>query len=207
MLTYKDLTSASSSDPSKSVAEVALARMRDTQKPMPPSQLATADQTSAFETWIAAGMPQGTCATAAPAPVANTPAVCTSKKTWTRGDHGSSSMHPGGACITCHTADNGPSYTIAGTLYPTAHEPDDCNGYGTGDTKISVTDATGRTITVTPNSAGNFYSRSSLKPPFKVQVVAGANVRAMNGTVTTGDCNSCHTEAGAQSAPGRIMVP
>ena len=32
----------------------------------------------------------------------DTPTVCTSGTMWTRGDRGSASMHPGGACITCH---------------------------------------------------------------------------------------------------------
>jgi predicted CXXCH cytochrome family protein len=29
----------------------------------------------------------------------------------------------------------------------------------------------------------------------------------MVGTVTSGDCNGCHTAAGAQNAPGRILAP
>jgi predicted CXXCH cytochrome family protein len=29
----------------------------------------------------------------------------------------------------------------------------------------------------------------------------------MSGAVTAGDCNSCHTEQGANGAPGRIMAP
>jgi predicted CXXCH cytochrome family protein len=29
----------------------------------------------------------------------------------------------------------------------------------------------------------------------------------MVGKVTSGDCNSCHTTAGANGAPGRILVP
>jgi predicted CXXCH cytochrome family protein len=29
----------------------------------------------------------------------------------------------------------------------------------------------------------------------------------MNGTVNSGDCNGCHTVAGANGAPGRILAP
>ena len=47
---------------------------------------------------------------------------------WTGGNRGSADMNPGRACITCHSTMNGPSLTIAGTVYPTAHEPDLCNG-------------------------------------------------------------------------------
>src|SRR5881394_2595263 len=37
----------------------------------------------------------------------DTPTVCTSKQNWTRGDRGSSQMHPGDACIACHTTRGG----------------------------------------------------------------------------------------------------
>ena len=40
-----------------------------------------------------------------------------------------------------------------------------------------------------------------------VYVTRGAARRAMVGTVTNGDCNSCHTAAGANAAPGRILAP
>ena len=42
---------------------------------------------------------------------------------WTRGNHGSPDMNPGRACIACHTTDDGPALTIAGTVYPTASKP------------------------------------------------------------------------------------
>jgi predicted CXXCH cytochrome family protein len=29
----------------------------------------------------------------------------------------------------------------------------------------------------------------------------------MIGAITNGDCDSCHTESGTMSAPGRIMLP
>jgi hypothetical protein len=58
----------------------------------------------------------------------NAAATCTSGKTWTLGDRGSSLMHPGDTCITCHTANGGPDFTIAGTVFPSGHEPTNCNG-------------------------------------------------------------------------------
>jgi hypothetical protein len=203
MLTYEELTAPSTSDPAKSVVAVSVERMRDSQKPMPPSALPSPDQVSAIEAWVAAGMPKGTCATVTPTSTATV--VCTSNKTWTRGNRGSSSMHPGVACNACHESGEGPIFTVAGTLFPTVREPDDC--YGTSSAKIVVTDATGRSITLAPNSAGNFSSRASMSPPYQVKVVSGSKVRAMNGSVQTGDCNTCHTQDGAQGAPGRIMTP
>lgn len=135
-----------------------------------------------------------------------TPVVCTSGTKWTRGDRGSQSMHPGVACIDCHDKNFGPTLTIAGTVYPTAHEPDDCNGVN-GTVKIVITDANNKTFTLTANSAGNFYTQSDIAMPFKAKVVSGTKERAMTASQTTGDCNSCHTVAGTQDAPGRIMAP
>ena len=132
--------------------------------------------------------------------------VCTSMKTWTQGDSGSSLMHPGRACITCHASRGAPTFTIAGTLFPTAHEPDDCDG-ASGSARVVIVDAKGVTLTLTPNSAGNFYSSTAITKPYKASIVDGQNVRAMGGAQTTGDCNSCHTVAGANGAPGRIMTP
>jgi hypothetical protein len=58
------------------------------------------------------------------------------------------------------------------------------------------------------NNAGNFLLQSgTLKPPFKAMVINGAKTRAMSGSVTSGDCNSCHTQTGKNGAPGRIIAP
>jgi hypothetical protein len=121
-------------------------------------------------------------------------------------------MEPGQACISCHARSGGeaPTFVIAGTLYPTGHEPDNCNGASGSTTgaKIVVTGSNGNTVSLTPNGAGNFYSSTSLPGPYKAKVVNGAGVeRVMSGTASTGDCNSCHTQNGASAAPGRITLP
>jgi cytochrome c553 len=120
-------------------------------------------------------------------------------------------MHPGTACVECHAASHeGPSYAVAGTLYPTWHEPDDCDGidpsYGA---KIIITDANGTEFPLAVNSAGNFMlgSNANLVLPYRAKVVYGDLERAMLTAQTTPDCNACHTERGAQSAPGRILLP
>jgi hypothetical protein len=141
----------------------------------------------------------------------DTSLVCTSNQQWTHGDSGSPNMHPGRACITCHdTRDDAPSFRIAGTVYPTVHEPDDCNGASsTGGAKVVVTDANGTIVTLTPNAAGNFYdpSRASLVLPYHAKVVRNGLERSMSDAQTIGDCNSCHTVDGANGAPGRIVLP
>jgi mono/diheme cytochrome c family protein len=115
-------------------------------------------------------------------------------------------MDPGQACITCHTIKKGPAFKIAGTIYPTAHEPDDCYGIG-GPLNVIVTDANGTVTTIKVGASGNFSSRAAIVPPFHVKVTDGVKERAMAGALTAGDCNSCHTEQGLNGAPGRIVAP
>jgi hypothetical protein len=144
------------------------------------------------------------------ASIYDTESVCTSGTQWTRGERGSALMKPGGACIQCHDTENeGPSYSAAGTVYKTAHEPDDCNGSSSTSIKVVITGADNVTQTATVNAAGNFYFRSAIKMPYKAKVVFGTKSRAMSGAQKDGDCNKCHTESGLakEKAPGRVMAP
>ena len=43
--------------------------------------------------------------------------------------------------------------------------------------------------------------------PFTAKVTHQGRERAMTTTQTSGDCNGCHTQAGANGAPGRITLP
>lgn len=136
----------------------------------------------------------------------NAAAKCTSNKTWTGGDRGSQLMHPGGACITCHKTDRrAPTLTIAGTVFPSGHEPDDCNG--AAGAKVVITDANGKVTTLTTNTAGNFYATAAIAMPFTAKVTFNGKERAMVASQTDGNCNSCHTQNGANNAPGRITLP
>jgi len=117
-------------------------------------------------------------------------------------------MNPGMACIKCHAGGEGPGFSIAGTLYPTIHEPDRCNGADAGGgAQVIITGADGQTLALSPNTAGNFYSKTSVAKPYRAKVVTAAGQREMAAAQTSGDCNSCHTEAGTNGAPGRIMLP
>src|SRR5579859_7172318 len=95
LVSSSDLMAPGVTDPSRRVADLCVARMKDPQKPMPPVPAvpASASEIAAFETWIAAGAPP-TCATggsggaggAGPAtPDAGVlqPVVCTSNQHWT----------------------------------------------------------------------------------------------------------------------------
>lgn len=189
--------------------------MRDEKKPMPPSSIASPEAIAVLEKWIADGMPKGTCSAGAAVDY-SAPAVCTSKRKWTRGDHGSEDMHPGDACIACHEESHEREariYTVAGTVYPTAHEPTDCSGID-GDeakTKVVITDAAGKTFSIPVNGAGNFMDARSMKKPLRAKVVQGEKVYEMQAPVEDGDCNGCHTAEGEDGSPdrprGRIVLP
>lgn len=190
------------------VADVALARMRDAENPMPPSGMLDEATIAVFEAWVSADTPVDECATGFEDPY-DTPTVCSSGKTWTGGNEESPSMRPGHACISCHTREGeGPRFTFAGTVFPTAHEPNDCKGYGGGDAVLVIVDADGaeHEIRIT-NGSGNFGVSLSVPLPYAAKLRYDGRERAMKTAQTSGDCNSCHTEDGDDDAPGRVMLP
>jgi hypothetical protein len=118
-------------------------------------------------------------------------------------------MAPGTACVACHLGIGKPLY-IAGTVYPAnaPHDADLCLGV-TG-VQVEIVDANGGKHLYDVNSSGNFVDQSPLElwpSPWTVATVKGSARRPMIGTVTSGDCNACHTAAGAQDAPGRVLAP
>jgi hypothetical protein len=242
LVTYQNLTSPSKSDPTRSEAEVAVARMQNTTLPMPPKPgtPATAAEVGTLQAWIAAGYPMGSCGggaagggqtagqvgadggvmdggpgagnagggagTAAGGDVFAVAPICTSKA-MTRGGEGPT-MDPGMACISCHSRGEGPRFAIAGTVYPTAHEPDNCNGAsGSKGIEVVITGADGKSITLTPNAVGNFSSSGQVATPYQAKLVYMGRERLMVAAQTSGDCNSCHTQSGANAAPGRLVLP
>ena len=75
-----------------------------------------------------------------------------------------------------------------------------------------ITDATGVSVALTVNSAGNFFSGKALKKPLHAKVQRGDQVYEMGGEIKDGDCNTCHTEGGradegVEYPRGRIVVP
>jgi hypothetical protein len=144
----------------------------------------------------------------------DTPVMCSSNTYYVVGND--ASMQPGKACETCHVllgAATGHTFDVSGTVYPTAHEPDECNGANVTGAQVIITDGNGMDFPLSVNSVGNFYHDDLLgfvafKLPLKARVTYNGKTRAMLSSLpTTGDCNSCHTESGAMNAPGRIMLP
>jgi hypothetical protein len=149
----------------------------------------------------AGGPNAGTGGTAATGAGGVAASVCTSRTTYSGGN--GPTMRPGANCRSCH------GFTVSGTIYPTAHEPTNCNGVnGSTGTRVVITGANGQTLTLTPSAAGNFYSNTQLGGSFMARVTTTAGgTRSMLQMQTSGDCNSCHTQNGANGAPGRIMAP
>lgn len=217
LVTYANLTAPSAADPAQTVLQRCIARITAASSPMPPAPRAPvpAAELAVLQAWAASGAPMESCDVdggalpdAGPNPY-DTPTVCSSGTNWLWGYEGSSLMMPGGACISCHArSGEGPSYTLAGTVYPTAHEPDSCNGVvGAGGAVVVITDAAGVEYRLTPNIVGNFTSRTRIRLPYVARVEYQGRTREMIAPQTNGDCNVCHTLAGAFGAPGRIMLP
>ena len=225
LTSYAALSAPSKTDPTRTNAELAVARVQNATMPMPPAPLmrTTAAEIATLQPGGAAGTPMGAGGGGADGgpdagipvidPFASAP-ICASNRMWSSGNRGSSSMNPGLACISCHSSGHDPRYAIAGTLYPTAHEPGLCDGVngGTIGVQIVIVGANGQSVTVTPNAAGNFYWSGSLAAPYKAKVVYMGRERAMIEAQTSGDCNNCHTQDGAMpsstmKAPGRILLP
>lgn len=142
--------------------------------------------------------------------------ACVSGTYWGRGDYGDNLMHPGRACITCHSERRrGPVFTVAGTIYSEFNEENECNGNaGPAEARneVEVTDSTGEPFFIIANSAGNFYTTHRFQMPFRRVRVRGANGRIaeMGSAPPHGDCNSCHTREGTSTAtgmaPGRVVL-
>jgi hypothetical protein len=225
LATYDAFMRPSKSDPSRTVGDVSRARITATvltlRMPPAPADPLPAAELQTLQSWFDAGMPAADCANggAPPAPAPDpfaVPAKCTSGTMWTRGNNGSGQMQPGEACIACHSTGEGPRFAFGGTLYPSGHEPSQCDGLDGTRTaaQVVVVDAAGRSFTANVNAAGNFYSagRITVTPPLHAKVVYMGRERVMASAVTSGDCNACHTQGGAMGAgvlkaPGRVLLP
>lgn len=154
------------------------------------------------------------CASEPPRSIPDGGPLCARGEYWTRGDHGDNAMHPGRACIACHTGRRrGPVFTVAGTIFNAPHEEDDCFG-NAGDprtgqrTWVEVVDQSRRPFVIEPNPSGNFYTTRPFRLPLvRVRVISPSGRYAQMDAPPSGDCNACHTREGRSGAPGRIVAP
>lgn len=220
LVTYADLVAPSLSDPTKSFAQVSAARMTDTVSPMPPksANAASAMDIQVFQAWVQSGAPMGACGTGAGGgPTAPPPEACSSTSKGTTGE--SATMNPGQPCMSCHVPGGEAAekaFAFGGTVYPKGHNMmNQCNGINgqTGSlagASVVVTDSNGKVFKVSVGPNGNFYryATSTFVPPYSAELAMADGTTNKMGTMqTSGDCNSCHTDTGANGAPGRIWTP
>jgi len=114
---------------------------------------------------------------------------------------GGGEHNPGQACIACHEIDDGPRFTLAGTLYDSAAGTAPIAG-----ATILVTDAAGTTAELVTQANGNFWTSEPLVFPVQVSASRCPDTAPMVGAVAApGDCNAggCHA---AGSATGRVHL-
>jgi len=113
-------------------------------------------------------------------------------------------MQPGQDCLRCHGPNRSLTWAAAGTVFggPSASADSGVQGV-----LVRLTDSTGRTIELTTNGAGNFYTAESLAFPLSATVSLGGQSVSMITPVPKGSCNSCHTQPPQNSAPGRLHTP
>jgi hypothetical protein len=142
----------------------------------------------------AQGVPNGQCSTGA---------------SWSGGggEEGGAgpTMNPGESCIECHSRGEGPRFTAAGTVMGALDDPDLC--LGVEGVTVRLTDANGAVIEMQTNASGNFYTTQAIAMPFTAEIEDAGQVVAMATPQSSGDCASCHTDAGANGAPGRVAAP
>ena len=102
-------------------------------------------------------------------------------------------MLPGADCLACHGEgapagrERAPTFTAGGTLFA-----DWAGTAPAANATVRITDAAGRTVTLTTSRVGNFETNARLTPPLTAEVETAAGVRRMDQEVNTGACNSCH---------------
>ena len=120
-------------------------------------------------------------------------------------------MHPGHACIDCHARsgdDDAPRFRYAGTVMADLRDEDDCRGVA--GVQVELLDINDAVFAVTTtNAAGNFgIEGGAFTSPFRARLSFQGRQREMfSHQDGDGDCMRCHTAAGENGAPGRIVAP
>lgn len=161
------------------------------------------------------GAPRGGEGGESGADVFGAPSRCTSGTYRDPNESEGPEMMPGVACNACHAQANAqsgegdaPIFAFAGTLFPSAHEPDTCVAPEAQGALVVVRDGNGAEFSATVNLVGNFsLETSELVFPITARVISGGRERVMARPAAHGDCNLCHSLAGSFAAPGRIVLP
>jgi hypothetical protein len=116
---------------------------------------------------------------------------------------------PGQPCVTCHGG-SGPAHTafsIGGTVFAVKDQSMPMPGV-----RVTITDATNKSQTLTSNSAGNFYLGSDQwqpSPPMHVQIVCDSTKPPIPMTThigRDGSCADCHHDPRGPESAGRVYI-
>lgn len=132
--------------------------------------------------------------------------ACSSNERWTPADGDGPLMRPGEKCSTCHDA-GGNRLVATGTVMGALHDEDDCNGVQ--NVVVLIKGSDGQSRTKKTNAAGNFSldSGEPIATPYTARVSYDGHDQAMITSPSDLHCGNCHTAAGLQGAPGRIVAP
>ena len=187
---------------------------------MPPGGGIPAADKASFQAWVDGGTPDCPAADGVPSDVPQDVApvdpgtwapTCTSGQHWTAGtdvpDNQKAQMFPGENCVACHQSNGDAAvFPVMGTVMGAYHDEDNC--YGVAGIDVEITDHVGTVHKMTTNTTGNFLlNQGNVVTPFKVRVVNGTVDRKMSLQQSNTNCMDCHTVAGLNHAPGRIVAP
>jgi hypothetical protein len=135
---------------------------------------------------------------------------CVSGTEWVGGNEESPRMNPGQDCLACHgeLGVEKEEVVLAGTVFGGVNERNNC--FGVPGVTVQITDATNMVFETVSNEAGNFILSAAdgmITPPYSAKLLYEGRERKMAAMQSNLSCNSCHTQAGLNGAPGRILAP
>jgi hypothetical protein len=134
---------------------------------------------------------------------------CLSGFEWIGGNEESPLMNPGQDCLACHSQMGVEEEVVLGGTVFADNERNNC--FGVEGVTVEITDSTNTVFELNSNASGNFFLEvedgAGITPPYSVRLTYEGRERRMLTMQTVTSCNSCHTETGANGAPGRILAP
>jgi hypothetical protein len=184
------------------VVNSARGNVRIQNRTMPPGAGFSAAERAMFQSWIDNGTPE--CAGSDGGTDGGV--TCSTGNYWSRGE--GSTMQPGVACSSCHGSRED-ALAVGGTVMGALHDEDLC--YGISGVQVAITGSDGLVRNFTSNSTGNIAAElehgGRIATPYTVVMHYEGRDRAMVSAQSNISCNACHTMAGTEGAPGRVVAP
>jgi len=120
---------------------------------------------------------------------------------------------PGQPCLLCHDGALGDPqrFTVAGTVFQTTGARN-----AAPNVTVNIVDATGATIGLSSNAAGNFYATpGQYDPTFPLRISLTSDgltvqmetlVEGNGTTLPNGACASCHFDPAGPTSPGHVAL-